>query len=287
MAKKKTFYSRLVNFLSRFLKTFIRKLTAAQKFIDYEKYMLEFGYREDDIYIVTYPKSGTTLCQMVLYQMLTDGNMNFHHIYDVSPWTRNDAHLGIPPRNLSGRRIIKSHDYYKLIPPDFKGKIIYVYRDGMDVAASMYHQEKNYVNPNLSFDDFLKDYFKKDNMNWFEFNENWLTNKKKLDILYVSYSELTKDKKRTIERIADFCKIDINLVDMDRVLERSSFEFMKEHEDKFGETRPKEFVYDEFIRKGETGKGKEYFNKNQTQFFQAAYEASIRKLLESKHLIDV
>jgi hypothetical protein len=49
------------------------------------KLMKDFGQRETDIYVVSYPRSGTTLMQMILYQMTTDGNMEFDHIYDVSP----------------------------------------------------------------------------------------------------------------------------------------------------------------------------------------------------------
>jgi hypothetical protein len=49
------------------------------------KLMNDFGQRDSDIYVVSYPRSGTTLMQMILYQMTTDGDMGFKHIYDVSP----------------------------------------------------------------------------------------------------------------------------------------------------------------------------------------------------------
>lgn len=47
-----------------------------------KKLMQDFGARETDIYVVTFPKSGTTLMQMIIYQLTTQGNMDFQHLYD-------------------------------------------------------------------------------------------------------------------------------------------------------------------------------------------------------------
>ena len=65
--------------------------------IYFEQYKLLFDEREDDIYITTYPKSGTTLMQMIIYHLTTDGSMDFNHIYDVSPWIRNESYRRIKP----------------------------------------------------------------------------------------------------------------------------------------------------------------------------------------------
>lgn len=37
--------------------------------------MSDFGEEEGDVYVVSYPRSGTTLMQMILYQRTTDGDM--------------------------------------------------------------------------------------------------------------------------------------------------------------------------------------------------------------------
>ena len=103
-----------------------------------------FGERKDDIYISTYPKSGTTVMQMILYHLTTDGSMDFNHIYDVSPWIRNASFRSQKPPNLPSPRLIKTHDHYKDFDKNTKGRFIYVYRNGMDVAVSHFHQETNY-----------------------------------------------------------------------------------------------------------------------------------------------
>ena len=59
-----------------------------------KKTMREFGERDTDIHIVSHAKSGTTLTQMLFYQLTTNGDMNFEHIYDVIPEEELDALLG-------------------------------------------------------------------------------------------------------------------------------------------------------------------------------------------------
>ena len=45
-----------------------------------KKTMREYGERDSDIHIVSHAKSGTTLTQMLLYQITTNGNVDFDHI---------------------------------------------------------------------------------------------------------------------------------------------------------------------------------------------------------------
>jgi hypothetical protein len=103
-----------------------------------KKLMKEFGERDTDIYVVTYPKSGTTLVQMMLYQMTTDGNMDFRHLYDVSPWCRHSAFINRAMPAINGRRIIKTHDEYPLLKDIGKGKFIFVIRNCLDVISSFH-----------------------------------------------------------------------------------------------------------------------------------------------------
>lgn len=257
---------------------------ASQK-LYFLKYRLEFGEREDDIYIVTFPKSGTTLTQMLLYQMTSDGEMNFKHIYEVSPWLSNDAYRKLPIRQLKSPRLIKTHDKYTEFDKDVKGRFIYVHRNGMDVAVSMYNQRKNYGHPDLKFEDFLKGFFEGEEYNWFSYSKNWLDNKKNLPILYLSYEELVDNIEVCIEKISKFCNLPVRSEDIPRIKERCSFQFMKQHEEKFGEQpieRPA-FVYDQFIRKGEKGEGSKHFNDEQKRHFEELEQKYLSQLI---HKID-
>ena len=181
-------YRKLLNWLARFVDRWINRFLQLKKHITYKIYMDDFGYDKSDIYIVTYPRSGTTLLQMMLYQITTDREYNFDHLGDVSPWIKNDVYEGIPAnKELAKPKIIKTHDPYKEFDPMVNGKVIFVIRNGLDAMYSLYQQKLSYGNPDLSLEKFSQSKMKNDNGNWFYFNDPWLENKKKK--LYFKYNK--------------------------------------------------------------------------------------------------
>ncbi len=245
----------------------------------FEQYKIIFGERKDDIYISTYPKSGTTLMQMILYHLTSDGKMNFKHIYDVSPWIRNASFIGQKPPDLNSPRIIKTHDSYKEFGKKTKGKFIYVYRNGMDVAISNFYQQKNYNNSDLKLDKYLNSFFKQ--KKWFKHTREWMINKNKLSILYIKYEDLLNNKTKEIDRIISFLGIPRNKKAINRALKYSSFEFMKKNENLFGEQRKvSEKIFNQFIRKGKSGEGKSLLAKEQKERFMVYYKRMVKNVEE-------
>ena len=245
----------------------------------FEQFKIIFGERKDDIYISTYPKSGTTLMQMILYHLTSNGKMNFKHIYDVSPWIRNASFIGQKPPDLNSPRIIKTHDSYKEFGKKTKGRFIYVYRNGMDVAISNFYQQKNYNNSDLKLDKYLNSFFKQ--KKWFKHSREWMINKNKLSILYIKYEDLLNNKTKEIDRIISFLGIPRNKKAINRALKYSSFEFMKKNENLFGEqSKISKKIYNQFIRKGKSGEGKSLFTKEQKEIFMVNYKRMVKNLEE-------
>jgi Sulfotransferase domain len=245
----------------------------------FEQFKMKFGEQDSDIYIVTFPKSGTTLLQMILYQLTTTGGADFDHIYDVSPWIRNASFLREKPKSFPAPRVIKSHDYYHEFEKNKKGRFIFAFRDGMDVAVSLYHQNKNYNKANLDFDEYMKQFLKNEKKSWFNHSREWFNNKNGFPVLYIRYEDLINNKRREIERIIQFCQLDADEATIQRAMEFSSFEFMKAHEEKFGvQPRVKEIVYDQFIRKGVKGEGEKTLSDQQKQVFYKHYNNDVKPL---------
>ena len=128
---------------------------------------------------------------------------------------------------------------------------------------------------------------KNDNGNWFYFNDPWLENIKKKDILYLTYNELVKKKENTVKKICDFLSIDFSNVDMERVIKKTSLEYMKQHQDKFGERQDpdhKNFDYTKFIRSGNAGEGEKEFSLEVKNFYYSNLEKHIKPLLKKRNL---
>lgn len=254
--------------------------------LKYMKFEQQFGEREDDIYVATYLKTGTTWMQMILYQLTTDGNTDFKHIYDVSPWPRNSSMRGLPVPDVPSPRILKTHDPYKKFAKGKPGRFIVVLRDGRDVALSLYHHRKNYNNSKLTFDENFNISFKDPGeMNWFSHTWEWLNNSNKHKILYVRYEDLKQNFEHELNRIAQFIGVEIKPEALPRIIEKSSFAFMKQHEEKFGEQPPEEkheIVYNNFIRSGNAGDGSSYLNDEDKAFFSREFKIRFSQFEQMK-----
>ncbi len=242
-----------------------------------------FRARTDDIFIVSYPKSGTTWMQMILYQLTTPGQMDFEHINEVSPWLESVLLFPDPKFNeLPSPRLIKSHwDYSKI--PKFPCRYIYIARDGRDAAVSFFHQYRDLFGMNTRFPKFFQRFMagRVQYGSWFTHVARWFENADGLNLLFITYEDMKRDPGATIRRIADFCGIPPDEDRFRRVLERSSFQYMRACEEKFGpqfraidgsikKTRKKS---GQFIRRGKSGGWCDYFDEPMLAQFQTALQS--------------
>jgi hypothetical protein len=266
-----------------------KKLHETRKRFDLLRYRMEYEGAPDDIFIVTYPKSGTTWLQMIVYQLTSDGAMDFPHITGVAPhlevqmipWGRMLSDLRGTPH------VVKSHLAYDDIPKG-PGRYIYGVRNGLDVAVSYHHHAREYM-PGWSQcprDEFFSRFLTGavPYGSWFEHVAGWLRNRDRLNVLVVTYEELRTDLEAGVKRIADFCGITIDPAAMPRILERCSFAFMRQHEAKFalpGAPLPKPGRPEaSFIRKGQVGGWREEMDAQAVSDFQAECDRRLRGLGE-------
>jgi hypothetical protein len=264
------------------------KLQRIRNRLHFIQYGLEYDGSPDDIFIVTYPRSGTTWLQMIVYQLTTDGAMDFAHIDDVSPYLevtmiprgRKISDLRATPR------VVKSHLPYHQIPKG-PGRYIYGVRNGLDVAVSYHHHSRKYVQgmAELSLSEFFSRFMAGQVLygSWFEHVAAWLRNKDRLNVLVLTYEELSADLEAGVKRIADFCGITIDPAAMPRILERCSFAFMREHDARFvGEQWPRNPAAPEtpFIRQGQVGGWRQELDARSASDFQEACDRRLRGLGE-------
>jgi hypothetical protein len=253
------------------------------------QYGLEYDGSPDDIFIVTYPRSGTTWLQMIVYQLTTDGAMDFAHIEEVSPFLEITM---IPRRRKisdlrATPRVVKTHLPYHVIPKG-PGRYICGIRNGLDVAVSYHDHARKYLTEweHCSLGKFFSRFMagRVPYGSWFEHVAGWLRNEDRLNVLVVTYEELSADLEAGVKRIADFCGITIDPAAMPRILERCSFAFMREHDAKFsldGQLLPTPAGPESaFIRKGQVGGWRQELDARAVGDFQKACDRRLRGLGE-------
>lgn len=275
----------------------ILKLSYAYLGLSGHRYRLVYEGSPDDLFIVTYPKSGTTWLQMILYQLTTDGAMDFAHIDEISPHLEETlVPTGRKISDLPGTpRVVKSHLAYRHIPKG-PGKYIYCTRNGLDVAVSYFHQSRKWPPQNqVPMDEFFRRFMagQVPYGSWFEHVAGWLRNEDRLDVLFVNYEELSADLEAGVRRIADFCGIAIDPAAMPRILERSSFAFMREHNARFAVERrmlpkpapkPAE-APPAFIRQGKVGGWRQELDAGSVAEFQREFDRWLRDLGDDRFRI--
>ncbi len=273
--------SATLTFISKSLFAVSMKLSTAIIHIDaYNWRHFRFQARESDIFIVTYPRSGTTWLQMIVYQLCSNGDRSFEHISQVAPTFEQQFRQASVPANsqtASARRIFKSHLSYREIPKA-NCKYIYVMRNGEDVAFSYYKFNCSHGGYRGTFSEYFSLFMKGKGHcgSWFTHTHSWWQHRRDPRVLFLRYEELIERLPETLVKIATFCEVTIDQARFPEILEACSFQYMKSHGQKFDplggiliEGRHKASV---FIREGRVGEGKEAMNQAQQDAFRSAFQ---------------
>lgn len=212
----------------------------------------DFKYRDDDIIISTYAKSGTTWMQQIISQLLFHGEEGLE-VAEMSPW----LDLRVPPKEVklpfveaqTHRRFLKTHLPVDAFVFSEKAKYIYIGRDGRDVLWSMYNHHATAndmwyealndtpgrVGPPIglppdSVEEYYHDWLDKDGHPWWPFWENvrsWWAIKDLPNVCFVHFSSLKSDMPGEIRRIAEFIGTPIDESKWEAILLHCSFDYMK------------------------------------------------------------
>jgi LPS sulfotransferase NodH len=265
-----------LNSLDRVVDFVMRKLLPVHRYLRVKAGRLSLVPRSNDIYIVSYPRSGTTWLQMILHQLAGGQPEGFTHIAETVPFleraflNRRDVE-----RSSTARRLFKTHfrlgEIYNPI-----SKFVYVHRDGRDVAVSYYHMHCSHLGYKGTFEDFFKLYTsgRVKYGSWFAHTSEWLKMGTAANVLAISYEELTQDVEAAIRRIADFCGFEAGAADVTRIASTCSFSYMKEHEKRFDHIY--EIVFEmnltqgAFVRHGKAGAWTHVLSEEQKLAFEKA-----------------
>ncbi|XP_042911580.1 sulfotransferase 1 family member D1-like isoform X1 [Parasteatoda tepidariorum] len=169
---------------------------------------LTYKPRPDDIFLVTYPKCGTTWTGQILLLLLQKGE----------PLKKpSDLHAKAPFLELTGAKAaenmprpgpIKSHLPFHLAPWSKDSKYIYVARNPKDCCVSYYHHVKNLPGHGFegTFDQFFE-LFMVGDIYWgdyFDHLQSWYSHRNDPNVFFVTYEELKEDIDSAILKMAAF-----------------------------------------------------------------------------------
>uniref|UniRef100_UPI00398F8D04 amine sulfotransferase-like n=1 Tax=Pristiophorus japonicus TaxID=55135 RepID=UPI00398F8D04 len=241
--------------------------------------------RDNDVIAVTYPKSGTIWMQQILSLIYSDGDLaavQGKRTAERVPW------IEVPVIDFVKQpspRLSVSHLPYHLIPKDVKKenrKIIYVARNPKDVAVSLYHFQ-NYVimlDATSSFEDFLEKFIEGKVLysSWFDHIHDWYTHRDEFDILFVTYEEMQKDLRASIQKICDFLGKELDDEKLDIVTEQCTFKVMKINPMANYENIENKNPNGAFLRKGIVGDWKNHFTVAQSEMFDRIYQERMKDI---------
>jgi hypothetical protein len=255
--------ARLLGIGDRSITAVIDRLGDASRVLSFARGLLEFRSRPDDVFIVTYPRSGTTLMQFMLHQLAGRGDEDFDHISQVAPWFERSLAVGaLQARDLEALpspRIFKSHLAHGWLPGG--GRYIYVTRDGRDVAVSYYHFYRSHLRYSGSFEQFFARFLRGDLQygSWFKHTAGWTAHRDDPRILFLRFEDLVCSLPSCIRTVARFCELELCEERLAEIAHRCSFEWMKRHEERFDFTTERllQLGYRRraFLRSGRTGEG--------------------------------
>lgn len=216
-----------------------------------------FSFRDDDIVIASWAKSGTTWMQQIISQLVATKSDHIN-LHAISPWPdlriAPDEPILAALEAQTHRRFIKTHLPVDALVYNPKAKYILVARDGRDTMWSMHNQylkatdvfyravndtpgrlgpalKRPSENPVQYFREFLEDDadMSKTHSPFWRHIRGWWDIRELPNLLLVHYNDLKADKKREIKRIAEFLDIAVPEEKWANILRRTSFEYMKEN----------------------------------------------------------
>lgn len=214
----------------------------------------DFRFRDDDIVIASWAKSGTTWMQQILGQLIFDGAEGIP-VMAISPW----LDLRVLPfdeimqelESQQHRRFLKTHLPLDALVFSPDAKYLYVARDGRDTVWSLYNHHSSYTETfydmvnntpgrvghglqplECSVVEFFNDWLDRDGYPYWEFfahTKGWWDVRHLPNVMLVHFNELKRDMPGEMRRIAEFLEIELDEAKWPEIVEHCSFDYMKRH----------------------------------------------------------
>ncbi|XP_025221649.1 bile salt sulfotransferase [Theropithecus gelada] len=208
----------------------------------------EFVIKDEDVIILTYPKSDT----------------------EVFPWEAAHSSINACVQGDCSGAMLSS--------------VIYLMRNPRDVFVSGYFfwNSVKFVKKPKSWEQYFE-WFCQGNViygSWFDHIHGWMPMREKKNFLLLSYEELKQDTRRTVEKICQFLGKTLEPEELNLILKNSSFQSMKENKMSNFSLLSVDFVEEkaQLLRKGISGDWKNHLTVAQAEAFDKLFQEKMTDL---------
>jgi aryl sulfotransferase len=262
----------------------------------------DIRFREGDIVVASYAKTGTTWVQQIVAQLIFGGEPEIE-IQAISPFV--DSHVGEREDLLAmlesqnHRRFMKTHLPLDALVFSPRAKYLYVARDGRDVAWSIYDHHANandtfyeLINgapgrdwplvdrPTMPVSDYFRRWLKCDGYPLWPFwahVRSWWEYRMLPNLYFCHFSRLKVDLSGEIRKIAKFLEISVDEANWQAILNHSTFGFMKENAVRYA---PNGGAFwhggaSAFINRGDSGRWREWLSDDDIAEYEYVAEMEL------------
>ncbi|MFV1988371.1 MAG: sulfotransferase domain-containing protein [Gemmatimonadota bacterium] len=201
---------------------------------------------DEDIFVVTQMKCGTTWMQQVVYESLMRGAGDLVDtgtaLYAVSPWLESVKSVSVEEAPLIGigrpARVIKTHFPASVCPLDPHAKYVYVARHPVSCFASCVDFIAANAGRLAPDTQLVEEWFCSDEMWWGPWPAHvegwWNAARERENVLFVHFEDMKADLAAVVRRVASFLDIDeLSEGEVAEIVRKSGFDYMREHERTF------------------------------------------------------
>ncbi|XP_049795530.1 luciferin sulfotransferase-like [Schistocerca nitens] len=266
--------------------------------------ILDFAVRPDDVWLVTFPKSGTTWSQELLWLLMNNCDVEqakrvpliqrfpYLEITPLMPeFTRNMPHSIDHVERMVSPRLIKSHLPLDQLPKQIKTvkpKVIYVVRSVQDAIVSFYHHYQLWGDCDLTLDQFAE-CFMDDLIMYCPYWDHVLpfwNLRNEPNVLFYSYEDMKKDLASVIRLVATFLQKTITERQVAELVDYLSFDKMRNNPavnyDPVVEQLRADYNLQplpsstKFMRRGQVGEGKQVLSEDIQRRLRQWTEAALQ-----------
>lgn len=210
-----------------------------------ERWSFWLTIRPSDVFIVAYPRSGTTWMRFLLANLLNPGKREEINLTNFGNYIP-DINLKFNKRPLWMYRYIPNPRFFSIhiqYHPRLP-KVVYIVRDPRDVLVSYFHF-KRVSNPdfNLCLRDFVSSFMLDEHQyrgQWDVHVMGWFTAAERIPsrILLIRYEDMQQDTGLILKKVVDFAGLKYSKNQIQEAVEASTFERMTRIEERHGIDNP-------------------------------------------------